>query len=71
MLLRSLLEALASIPILFAIVDAAPSGNHFSSRQVENCNTPENRACWTSGFDINTDWEQKTPLTGVTRQASK
>ena len=32
-----------------------------------SCNTPSNRACWTEGFDINTDWETKTPITGVTR----
>ncbi|KAK0644590.1 laccase [Cercophora newfieldiana] len=33
----------------------------------KSCNTPSNRACWTEGFDINTDWEAKTPVTGVTR----
>ncbi|KAK3942595.1 laccase-2 [Diplogelasinospora grovesii] len=31
------------------------------------CNTPSNRACWTAGFNINTDWEASTPITGVTR----
>ena len=32
-----------------------------------SCNTPSNRACWSPGFDINTDYEAKTPTTGVTR----
>ncbi|KAK0615729.1 L559a mutant of Melanocarpus Albomyces laccase [Bombardia bombarda] len=31
------------------------------------CNTPSNRVCWAPGFDINTDWESKTPITGVDR----
>lgn len=31
------------------------------------CNTPSNRACWTTGFDINTDYEASIPTTGVTR----
>ncbi|KAH7398085.1 laccase [Cadophora sp. MPI-SDFR-AT-0126] len=25
------------------------------------CNTPSNRACWSPGFNINTDWEVSTP----------
>ncbi|CZT07190.1 related to laccase precursor [Rhynchosporium agropyri] len=25
------------------------------------CNTPANRACWSNGFNINTDWEASTP----------
>ena len=32
------------------------------------CNTPSNRACWTDGFDIKTDYYEKTPITGVTRE---
>nr|1GW0_A Chain A, LACCASE-1 [Melanocarpus albomyces]1GW0_B Chain B, LACCASE-1 [Melanocarpus albomyces]2IH8_A Chain A, Laccase-1 [Melanocarpus albomyces]2IH8_B Chain B, Laccase-1 [Melanocarpus albomyces]2IH9_A Chain A, Laccase-1 [Melanocarpus albomyces]2IH9_B Chain B, Laccase-1 [Melanocarpus albomyces]3FU7_B Chain B, Laccase-1 [Melanocarpus albomyces]3FU9_A Chain A, Laccase-1 [Melanocarpus albomyces]3FU9_B Chain B, Laccase-1 [Melanocarpus albomyces]3QPK_A Chain A, Laccase-1 [Melanocarpus albomyce len=31
------------------------------------CNTPSNRACWSDGFDINTDYEVSTPDTGVTQ----
>lgn len=30
------------------------------------CHTPSNRACWSPGFDINTDYEAKTPP-GITR----
>jgi len=35
-----------------------------------SCNTPDDRACWTKkpDFDINTDYEAKTPYTGVTRK---
>jgi hypothetical protein len=32
--------------------------------------TAENRGCWTDGFDINTDFEIKTPDTGRTREVS-
>ena len=31
------------------------------------CNTPTNRACWTAGFNINTDYEASFPATGVVR----
>ncbi|KAK3349185.1 laccase [Lasiosphaeria hispida] len=31
------------------------------------CNTPTNRACWTTGFNINTDYEASFPATGVVR----
>ncbi|KAK3689317.1 laccase [Podospora appendiculata] len=40
-------------------VDLAP--------RASTCNTPSNRACWSSGFDINTDYETSIPTTGVTR----
>ncbi|KAK3358324.1 laccase-1 [Lasiosphaeria ovina] len=36
--------------------------------RASTCNTPSNRACWSSGFNINTDYEVSTPTTGVTRQ---
>jgi len=36
----------------------------------KSCNTASNRACWAEGFNINTDWEVKTPVTGITRTAS-
>ncbi|KAI1125456.1 multicopper oxidase-domain-containing protein [Nemania abortiva] len=35
-------------------------------RDAGSCNTPSNRACWSPGFDINTDYETKTPA-GVVR----
>ncbi|KAI3395873.1 hypothetical protein diail_810 [Diaporthe ilicicola] len=48
---------------------AAPSSllQPIEVRQGAGCNTASNRACWTDGFDINTDYEVKTPLTGVVR----
>lgn len=48
---------------------AAPSSllQPIELRQDAGCNTPADRACWSDGFDINTDFETQTPLTGVTR----
>jgi hypothetical protein len=51
------------------VVEAAPPVKELAAR-ASTCNTPSNRACWTTGFDINTDYEAKTPTTGVTRQYS-
>ncbi|KAH8899914.1 hypothetical protein GQ53DRAFT_869150 [Thozetella sp. PMI_491] len=68
MLLRTLARGIASFAILAQLVEAVPSRRNIGSRQAETCNTPTDRSCWAPGFDINTDWEQKTPLTGVTRQ---
>lgn len=33
----------------------------------QSCNTATNRQCWSSGFDINTDYEVNTPTTGATQ----
>lgn len=48
---------------------AAPSSllQPIEVRQDVGCNTPTDRACWSDGFDITTDYETKTPLTGVIR----
>ncbi|KAI0408512.1 multicopper oxidase-domain-containing protein [Xylaria palmicola] len=40
---------------------APPQPNTLEARAPGTCNTPSNRACWTTGFDINTDYEAKTP----------
>lgn len=40
------------------------------SPRAPTCNTPSNRACWSPGFDINTDFEVSWPTTGVTRTVS-
>lgn len=37
------------------------------TKRAPTCNTPSNRACWTNGFDINTDYEASFPATGVVR----
>ncbi|KAK5655145.1 hypothetical protein OQA88_6044 [Cercophora sp. LCS_1] len=36
-------------------------------KRAPTCNTPSNRACWTTGFNINTDYEANFPATGVVR----
>lgn len=50
----------------------APSTPHsIEARQTEDCNTATDRACWISGsYDINTDYELQTPLTGNVREVS-
>ncbi|KAI1344677.1 laccase [Xylariaceae sp. FL0016] len=58
------------------LVCLALSASAFSSPTVSDvlatrqsgstCNTPDNRACWTDGFDINTDYEASIP-DGITR----
>lgn len=70
--MHSMLGVLVSGLALFQWVLAAPSLlQPLEARQSENCNTASNRACWISGsYDINTDYEAKTPLTGNTREVS-
>ncbi|KAH8900905.1 hypothetical protein GQ53DRAFT_132912 [Thozetella sp. PMI_491] len=48
---------------------AAPSfpGENELQPRASTCNTATNRACWTTNFNINTDYETSTPTTGVTR----
>ncbi|KAK3936690.1 laccase [Diplogelasinospora grovesii] len=76
--MRFLLGAAALVAVIFApAVHGAPpvSPHDMSLRDVDmdlaprasTCNTPSNRACWTTGFDISTDYETSTPVTGVTR----
>ncbi|KAI1487858.1 laccase [Biscogniauxia mediterranea] len=49
------------------LVNSKPTFNHLANRQSNSsCNTPDNRACWSDGFDINTDYEKNIPQ-GVTR----
>jgi hypothetical protein len=50
------------------LVGAVPSPVHeVSPRQAVSCNTPTDRACWTTGFTVSTDYEASTPFTGVTQ----
>ncbi|KAK1753342.1 benzenediol:oxygen oxidoreductase [Echria macrotheca] len=42
--------------------------NEIEPRVAPTCNTPSNRACWTTGFNINTDYETSTPPSGSTRR---
>ncbi|KAH8678384.1 laccase [Xylariales sp. PMI_506] len=54
--------------LLFAsLAGAVPTKNLLTPRQSESCNTATTRDCWTTGFNISTDYEVSTPTTGVTR----
>ncbi|PSS05173.1 laccase [Coniella lustricola] len=66
----SFIGALFSGLIVSQLSWAAPSLLHsLDARQQQNCNTASNRACWIQGqYDINTDYEIDTPLTGVIRE---
>lgn len=66
MLSTSLLAGVLPFAQLLAIVVAAPATEQVQARQSASCNTADNRACWTDGFDINTDYEVDIP-DGITR----
>jgi hypothetical protein len=56
--------------LLAGFAAAAPSARVSSSKLVgvrDSCHSPSNRACWSQGFDVSTDYEDKVPDTGVTR----
>jgi len=44
--------------------------HELAPRAPPTCNTPSNRACWTTSpsFNINTDYEVSVPTTGATRK---
>ena len=67
---------LQAIGLLFGLGQSALSSDtDVTPRSMEaggpTCNTPSNRACWSHGFDIRTDYEVKIPHTGVTRRVSE
>lgn len=66
------MRALASGLLFYHFGLGAPSPlQPLEARDSTNCNTATNRACWISGsYDINTDYESNTPLTGNVRQVS-
>lgn len=66
----SLLQSLASVLFFCQLGLGAPSPlQPLQTSDTTNCNTATNRACWISGsYDINTDYESNTPLTGNVRQ---
>ncbi|KAK0653156.1 laccase [Cercophora newfieldiana] len=69
-LLLAGLGAAAPSPILAGSEDTAPlvlAPRGDLVKRAPTCNTPTNRACWTSGFNINTDYEESFPATGVVR----
>lgn len=66
---------LQAIGLLFGLGQTAPSPeSEVTPRALEKraptCNTPSNRACWSDGYDIRTDYEIDIPDTGVTRRVS-
>jgi len=62
--------SLLATALLVGLVVAAPAPLLRPVKRASTCNTPQDRACWTDGFDINTDWEVTTPFTGVVREVS-
>lgn len=63
----TLLACLRQVALFSSLAAASPHPRNEPSKTAASCNTASNRACWTEGFDINTDWETKTPTTGKTR----
>ncbi|KAI0145459.1 multicopper oxidase-domain-containing protein [Xylariaceae sp. FL1272] len=65
--MRSMTKVAGLLAGLFAgLVVGAPSRVIGLDGRASTCNTPSNRACWSNGFDINTDYELSTPA-GTTR----
>ncbi|KUI63476.1 Laccase [Cytospora mali] len=62
-----LLSGLLYSQLTLAVPSLANRLEPILARQQESCNTATDRSCWTDGFDINTDYEISTPLTGVVR----
>ncbi|KAI0146303.1 laccase-like protein [Xylariaceae sp. FL1272] len=52
--------------LLAGLSQSAPSTIQQLETRASTCNTATNRACWSDGYDINTDYEVDTP-DGVTR----
>jgi len=59
---------ICSVLLLAAPLSASPAPLTLVERQT--CNTATNRQCWTSTFNINTDYETSWPNTGVTQTVS-
>ncbi|KAK9423318.1 putative Laccase 1 [Seiridium unicorne] len=57
------LKGFLSGVLLAGIALAAPATQDLDARQ-STCNTASNRRCWTSNFDITTDYESSTPPGG-------
>lgn len=69
MLLSTFAKAIVATPFLFHASFAAtvPTAELIETRASSSCsNNPTNRACWTSGFNIATDFDKTFPSTGNT-----
>lgn len=63
----NLAKSLVVIPFLFHTSFAVPTAELIETRAASSCsNNPTNRACWTNGFNINTDFDKSFPSTGNT-----
>lgn len=62
---KSFLSALlAGLPV----TQGAAVQRDASSNSSTCLNTPSSRSCWSDGFDISTNYYEKVPDTGVTRE---
>lgn len=63
---------LGSAGALVAPLPQSPAQEVGGLERRQTCNTASNRQCWTTSpaFNINTDYEVSTPVTGVTRTVS-
>jgi hypothetical protein len=73
MLLHSFASWLAIAPVALAFPRADPPTAAHVPRQVDgDCtNSPRTRFCWSNGYSIATDFEEKWPTTGNTVTVSK
>lgn len=53
-------------PVAEPVAELVEIPDSLLRRQTQSCNTPTNRACWTTGFNISTDYEVSWPTTGRT-----
>ncbi|KAK8044631.1 multicopper oxidase [Apiospora rasikravindrae] len=64
------LTGIASISLFVSLCAAAPAPalevSEIETRAASTCNTPDNRACWTDDFNLQTDYETSTPPAGST-----
>lgn len=55
-----ILSSLAALPGIFAVPH--------QTRDTTCVNSPSNRACWSEGFDLTTNYYEEAPDTGVVRE---
>ncbi|KAK7932433.1 Laccase-1 [Apiospora marii] len=62
------LTGLVSLSLLVNLSAAVPAPalevSQIETRAASTCNTPDNRACWTDDFNLQTDYETSTPPAG-------
>ncbi|KAL4964354.1 Cupredoxin [Aspergillus stella-maris] len=63
--MRRFILALLAFPSVFG---ASVHSNHKHTRDATCTNSASNRACWSDGFDISTNYYEEVPDTGVIRE---